>query len=122
MNSILQAGPLPRALRILSAAALAAPASALAGAGSMSTVVTPLTPAVTYSAAASGSVPALVTWVGYRVSISNVGGNTINAIRFTGTASATDAQEQVVFSSVEGASCSTTTTAKTAIECSSGTR
>lgn len=98
-------------------AALFVPASALAGAGSLTTVVAPLSPAVTYSSPAAGNTPALNTYVGYLVSVANGGGNTINNIRFTGTASATDTDEMVAFSSAEGISC---TASGGTIECAIG--
>ena len=84
-----------RALVALSLAALVLPGSALAGAGQLTVSVVPLTTAVTYSALASASPPrpALTTYVGYVVSVSNTGGNTINKIRFTGAARPTDTDE-----------------------------
>lgn len=110
-----------RALAALALAALLAPRPALAGAGELSTVVTPLTSAVTYSlpAQAAPARPALDTYVGYLVSIANVGGNTINGVRFIGTTTVTDVDEQALFSSVEGASCSVGTDGRT-IECAVG--
>jgi len=96
--------------------ALAGPSGAFAAAGSLTTEVTPLTDAVTYSNAATG----LQTYVGYRVAIANGGGNTINNILFTGTAAVTDTDEKAVFFSAEGASCTTTNAAQTAIQCSIG--
>lgn len=94
--------------------------SAFAGAGILTTTVTALQDRVTYSKPASSKSPALATYIGYTVSVKNEGGNTINNIRFTGTASSTDMAELAVFSSAEGASCVTTNAAKTAIECSIG--
>jgi hypothetical protein len=79
--------------------------SAWAGAGEMSTVVTPLSANVTYSIGGATTPPRLDTFVGYTVSITNSGGNTINNIRFTGTTSVTDAAETATFDSVEGGSC-----------------
>jgi len=96
-----------------------APATSLAGAGTLTTVVTPLSPAVTYSSPASGQTPALNTYIGYSVRVANEGGNTINNIRFTGTASATDTDEVVVFSSSEGLTC-TASGNGSSIECSIG--
>jgi hypothetical protein len=89
-------------------ALMAAPLTALAGAGSLTTVVTPLSPSVTYSTAAAPGVAALDTYVGYTVSVSNPSGNTINNVRFTGTAQATDTDEQVSYGSAEGRSCTAT--------------
>lgn len=106
---------------LLGCACLALPATAWAGAGNLSTVVTPLSPAVTYSSLATiaPARPALNTYIGYAVSIVNAGGNTINNISFTGSARATDLDEQVVFSSAEGVSC-TTTAGGTGINCAIG--
>ncbi|MFT3954973.1 MAG: hypothetical protein QM722_11465 [Piscinibacter sp.] len=83
---------------------LAGSGAAWAGAGVLTTTVTPLSPAVTYSSLASTSParPALDTYVGYRVSIGNAGGNTINNVRFAGATTVTDAQERALFASIEG--------------------
>jgi hypothetical protein len=104
----------------LSCAAAAFASSAFAGAGVLNTVVEPLSPNVTYSIPGATSPPALVTYVGYSVSISNAGGNTINHIRFTGTTAVTDGAEVAEFDSAEGATCETTNAAKTAISCTIG--
>ena len=117
-------GAIPRAACAAAAfamATLAAPGAAVAGAGVITTVVTPLTPAVTYSVAASAlpARPALNTYVGYTVSITNTGGNTINSVRFTGSVAATDADEKPTFSSVEGATCNASASLA-AIECTIG--
>lgn len=108
------------ALVALTAAGLLAPGAANAGAGEIRVVVTPLTTAVTYSVAASTAPvrAALNTTIGYVVSISNVGGNTINAVRFTGAAVATDAQETATLSSIEGRDC--TVTLPSTIDCAIG--
>lgn len=109
-----------RRLSVALAAGLAilASASAFAGAGQVSTVVTPLSPDVTYSIAETPTTPALTTWVGYKVEIANTGGNTINAIRFTGKTLVTDAAEQATYFSFEGnVACDA---AGTAIECRIG--
>jgi len=107
----------PRCAAVVLSALLAAPLTALAGAGTLTTVVTPLSLAVTYSSPATPGAPALDTYVGYTVSVANTGGNTINDVRFTGTARATDADEQVAFSSADGRSCSAS---GAAIECTMG--
>jgi hypothetical protein len=86
-------------------------------AGTLTTVVTPLSAAVTYSSPATPGTPPLDTYVGYTVSVANVGGNTINDVRFTGTARATDTDEQVAFSSADGGTCSAS---GAAIECTIG--
>lgn len=101
----------------LCGAALLAPATSLAGAGTLTTVVTPLSPAVTYSSEASAAVPALDTYIGYTISIANVSGNTINNVRFTGAALAADADETVSFSSSDGRSC---TASGASVECAIG--
>lgn len=112
---------------VFAATAFACVSSALAGAGTLNTVVTPLSSNVTYSipgAAATSTTPAkpaLVTYVGYTVSVANAGGNTINHIRFTGGTAVTDAAEAAVFDSAEGAVCTATNEAKTEISCSIGT-
>jgi hypothetical protein len=102
---------------LLSCACAAVPMAASAGAGVLTTTVTPLSPAVTYSALASASParPALDTYIGYTVSIANAGGNTINNISFTGSTRVTDGDEKAVFSSIEGAACTAPTT--TTIRC-----
>lgn len=105
--------------RLAASTSLLLPLLSHAGAGVLTSVVTPLTEAVTYSVPSSATTAALTTYVGYTVSIANVSGNTINNVRFTGTASATDTDEKVLFSSVEGASC-TVSTDRTAIECAIG--
>ncbi len=111
------------AANLAAAAALAlASSSALAGAGIVTTTVQPLSTNVTYSRAQSGNKPALTTYIGYTVSVgsdpSNT--NTINNVRFTGTATATDTNEKLVFSSSDGATCTTTNADGTAIECQLG--
>ncbi len=100
--------------------ALAITPSAFAGAGVITTVVTRLSDTVTYSVPGATSPPRLETYVGYTVAISNAGGNTINNIRFTAGTSVADSAEMAIFSSVEGATCTTTNTALTAIECTIG--
>lgn len=93
----------------LAAAAVAlscvAPGLALAGAGQIVATVTPLTEAVTYSVPATATRAALDTFVGYRVQVANVGGNTVNRVVFRGRVAATDKQERPTFSSAEGATC-----------------
>jgi hypothetical protein len=82
-----------RSLAAAMALALTAVSSAWAGAGVVSGSITPLGGSnVTYSIAS----PVMDTFVGYTVALSNTGGNTVNGISFTVTASATDAAEAVV--------------------------
>lgn len=75
-----------------------------AGAGDLTISVEALSNNVTYSrpATTSPSRPALDTFVAYRVSVANVGGNTINNISVVGAAAVTDPQEQALASSVDG--------------------
>ena len=89
------------------AAGLFGAASAWAGAGTITTVVTPLSTNVTYSIQGTPTVTALPTWVGYTVSISNDGGNTVNAVQFIGKTSVTDSAESAVYSSIEGTTACT---------------
>lgn len=95
-------------------AAMVGSPSAYAGAGTLTTTVEVLSPKVTYSDSTQ------TTYVGYRVTISNDGGNTINNIRFTGATTVTDPAELATFDSVEGGSCTTTNAAKTAVSCAIG--
>jgi hypothetical protein len=82
-----------RSIAALGALALGAISSAFGGAGVVSASITPLGDTnVTYSIA----TPAMDTFVGYTVALSNTGGNTVNNISFTVTATATDAAEAVV--------------------------
>ncbi len=100
---------------VLLVAMLVGTGTALAGAGTVATAVTPLSDTVTYS---KGSPLPLDTLVGYQVAIGNAGGNTINNIRFTATASVTNSLESVQFLSSEGATCDPV--GGTTIECSIG--
>lgn len=101
----------------LAVLALAAPLLAHAGAGTLDTQVSALSNVVTYSTA--GTRP-LTTFVGYEVRIANLGGNTINNIRFTANATDADPTQKATFSSAEGATCTATNADQTAIECSLG--
>jgi len=102
--------------------ALAVPTVVLAGAGVVNTSVETLTQNVTYSRAATSKAPALTTYIAYKVSVGSdaTNTNTINNVRFTGAATATDGDEKPVFVSADGATCVTTNADKTAIECSFG--
>lgn len=95
-------------IALLSCCWALAASAALAGAGLLTTTVTPLTAEVTYSTLASTSParPKLDTYIGYTVSIVNGGGNTINNISFTASMRITDVDEKALLSSIEGASCS----------------
>lgn len=78
--------------------------AAHAAAGDITISVEALSDNVTYSRAGTTSParPALDTFVGYRVSVANVGGNTINNISVVGAAAVTDPQEQALAASVDG--------------------
>lgn len=93
-----------------------------AGAGVLTTEVTPLSPSVTYSSLASVSParPALDTYVGYLVRIGNAGGNTINNVRFAGATTVTDAQERALFASIEGGAGCQIGADQTSISCDFG--
>ena len=113
-------------LKLKTAAFLAttfcAVSSALAGAGELTTVVTPLAPTlapkVSYST--SGTKP-MIAYIGYLVKVTSASTNTntINNIVFTGTASATDPAEKVEFASSDGLDCDTPVSTS-AISCSIG--
>lgn len=102
---------------LLSAAMMLGAAAAHAGAGEMQTLVVPLQENITYS---SDGPPPLHTYIGYQVTVTNAGGNTINNIRFTGGTAVTDPAEQAQFASADGATCTTTNTAGTEIDCTIG--
>jgi hypothetical protein len=86
-------------------AALAAPVAALANGAALSTEVTPLSSTVTYSTAGSADAPALHSYVGYTVRVTNVGGAAAGDVHFKAMARATDSDEAVIFDSAEGAAC-----------------
>jgi len=69
--------------------------SAFAGAGEVIATITPLSDTVTYAAAATPGAPALVTYVGYEVSLANRSTNTINFVSFNVSVVATDRDETV---------------------------
>lgn len=75
--------------------------SAFAGAGTLSATMTRLADNVTYSIAS----PAMPTYVGFTIGLSNSGGNTINNISFTVKARATDTAETVALFSGLPAGC-----------------
>lgn len=106
---------------LVGAASLAHGPSALAGAGIITTTVTPLQDNVTYSAPATGGAPSLNTFIGYAVTVGSAAGNTntINNVRFTGTTVVTDAAEKAVFSASDGLAC-TPGMDGTTIECAIG--
>ncbi|MFN7980191.1 MAG: hypothetical protein U0P30_18805 [Vicinamibacterales bacterium] len=114
-----RAGACARAFCLVAAGGVGLATQAWAGAGIVTTSVAPMAPNVSY--ATTGSNP-LVTYIGYTVTIGSdpTNTNTINNVVFTGTASATDSAEKPIFSSADGATCTTTNTDKTAISCSIG--
>ena len=85
------------------ASTLAVATPAFGAAGVIETSVTLLSDPTTYRK--SDSTPPLITYVGYTVTVTNSGVNTVNSVRFTGTTAVTDLQETATFSSAEGASC-----------------
>lgn len=98
------------------------PGIAQAGAGVLTTEVTPLSPEVTYSSLASASParPALDTYAGFLVRIVNGGGNTINNVRFVGSSTVTDAQERALFASLDGATGCQVGADQTSLSCDIG--
>ena len=81
-----------RALTFLVSLTAGWTSGAFAGAGTLTASVTPLGDGnVTYSITS----PAMDTYVGYTIAFGNTGGNTINNISFTVTATATDSAEVV---------------------------
>lgn len=86
-------------------AALAAPEAALANGTALHVEVTPLSSTVTYSTAGSADAPALHSYVGYAVRVTNVGGAAAGNVHFKAMARATDSDEAVIFDSAEGATC-----------------
>lgn len=88
------------------ASTLLGASTAFAAAGVMSATVAPLSETVTYSSLATAKSPALNTFIGYSVLVTNTSGNTINNVTFEGTITVADANEEVSFSSADGATCS----------------
>ena len=103
---------------ILAITGLLGTTAAFAGAGLVTTVVTPLSTNVTYS----DSSNALVTYIGYTVAVANdpTNTNTINNVRFTATATATDGAEKPTYFAADGATCTTTSADQTSISCAIG--
>jgi hypothetical protein len=100
-------------LALASTAATFTASPAFAGAGEVTTVVTPLSTNVSYTQSAANPI-----FIVYAVSVKNEVGNTINNIVFTGATTPTSAL--ATFDSATGATCTTTTPDKTAISCSIG--
>lgn len=85
-----------KSLLFAGSAMFAGATSALAAAGTVGATVTPLGDGnVTYSVAADPPAPALETFAGLKVVVSNNGGNTVNNIRFSVKAFAADPAETV---------------------------
>ena len=106
------------AIGTLAIASWCATTPAFAGAGLLTTVVTPLSTNVTYSDNSNG----LKTYIGYTVTIANdpSNTNTINNIRFTATAAAIDGAEKPTYLSADGATCTVTSADQTSISCAIG--
>jgi len=95
-----------RAFSVLTSLAIGCVSAAFGGAGTITTVVTPLQNNTTYS---SGGSKPLVTYVAYTVKVSNDGGNTVNNIRFTAKTTLPNGNgEKAVFSGAEGGTCAPT--------------
>jgi hypothetical protein len=86
--------------------------------GSIQTTVERLTNEVTYGD--PSLTPPLVTYIGYKVTITNTGANTTNNIRFVGTIGSTvvTVANLPAFSSAEGARCDPLNVQSTQIACS----
>lgn len=109
----------------LFAASMACTGAAFAGVGDvMSTTVTPLQSTVTYRI--DNASPPLVTFLGYRVSITNIGTNTSNNVTFVASTSVSSASatpssgETAPFFESDGLACVTTSADATAISCVAG--
>lgn len=104
-------------LALASMAASFAASSAFAGAGEVTTVVTPLSTNVSYTELATNPI-----FIVYAVNVKNEVGNTINNIVFTGATAPAPASSGALatFDSATGATCTTTNSGKTAISCSIG--
>jgi hypothetical protein len=99
-----------RSIAVFTALCLGGAAPAFAGAGEITTTVTPLTDNVTYSSLATSRTPALDTFVGYLVSVRSDASttNTINNVVFTATTTVTEPDEAAEFSSADGITCTAT--------------
>lgn len=97
--------------------ALGSSTAAWAGAGEVTTDVTPLSTNVSYTESTTDPI-----YIVYAVSVTNEVGNTINNIVFTGATAPNPASNGslATFDSASGASCTTTNSDRTAISCSIG--
>ncbi len=97
----------------------------MAAAGQVVPTVTPLATTVTYSTDGTGGKVVQTYYVGYTVSFTNPGKNTINDVSFRGTISVDSPTEIAAFSSAEGWTCSvqppTTTGNAVTVSCPLGT-
>lgn len=98
--------------------ALGSISAAWAGAGTTTTVVTPVSDRVSYTESATDPF-----FIVYAVSVKNEVGNTINNIVFTGATAPvpnTSSSALATFDSASGATCTPTNAESTAISCSIG--
>jgi hypothetical protein len=104
---------------LLTAIAVLATGAAYAQNRAISTTLTPLSNSISYSelAQTSPARPALTAYVGYLVSVQNVGGNTLNKVRFEGTALAALGTNlrPVAFAPSTGSPCQAGTTPVTVV-------
>lgn len=89
---------------------------------SLQVTVTPIDRNATYTQLANpaAGVPARPSFLGYTVSIRNIGRSTVTQIRFAGATSVTDAQERATLNSIVGVSGCGVTSGGTAIDCPIG--
>jgi hypothetical protein len=110
---------------VFTAALLGVSSGAMAAAGQVVPTVTPLATTVTYSTDGTGGKVVQTYYVGYTVSFTNPGKNTINDVSFRGTISVDSPTEIAAFSSAEGWTCSvqppTTTGNAVTVSCPLGT-
>jgi hypothetical protein len=97
----------------------AVPAFASQG-GSLQVTVTPIDEKATYTQVAAAGIPARPSFLGYTVSIRNIGRSTVTQIRFAGTTSVTDAQERATLNSIVGVSGCVVSAGGTSIDCPIG--
>lgn len=110
---------------VFMAALLGVASGAMAAAGVIVPTVTPLATTVTYSTDGSGGKAVQTYYVGYTVSFTNPGKNTINDVSFRGTIKVDNGAEIAAFSSAEGWTCSvqppTTADNSVTVSCPLGT-
>jgi hypothetical protein len=121
--SLVRLANMEKKMKLLSSIALGLGATlgslstAWAGAGEVTTVVTPLSTNVSFTESASDPF-----FIVYAVRVANEVGNTINNIVFTGATAPvpTTSGALATFDSATGATCTTTNAERTAISCSIG--